>query len=235
MKKLYFVFLMLIVVACTPTETTDTTEDQPPMSEDEVRAKEEGNKIDVLTQVPEGVSTLGNQFITGRTWMDANGENLLLFTFSEEIKPHESGDEAMSRSLYAEHFTRKKATQAYTLMRKIQDFENTCIFDNLLYLEDKSINITDLDQDQYKEISFVYTLGCLSDMSPYPMKLMLLENGEKYAVRGNTRYEQLLRTELGENAAIPKSTDKTFDASFDNAPKAFKNFADKLWDAHELK
>lgn len=231
MKKLFYFTALLVCVACS---SENKGEDEPPMSEDERLALAEGNKVDVLTSPLETVVGTGNQFITGRKWMDANGENILLFTFSEEPEADVDGNEGMSRSFYAEHFARK-GDGDFQQIRKIQDFEKGCSFDNMLYLLDKSINITDLDEDKYKEISFAYTLGCVSDVSPYPMKLMMIENGEKYAIRGSTRYAYQVKEGLPEGAEIPESTDKTFDESFDNAPESFKKFASELWDAHELK
>jgi len=238
MKSLYTLFLMSLLFACaTPnqSEKTDTPATVKKEKQEKERVQPADGEVDILNENPIVVQTSGNAFITGRRWQDANGDNLLVFTYFDEITSHPSGDEAISRSLYVEHFAQKEDGADYELIRKIQDFEKECILENMLNLEEKSVNVTNLDHDEFKEISFVYTLGCRSDLSTDPMKLMMLENGEKYAVRGNTRSKYLLTSELGENATFPESTDKTFDPSFEKAPTAFKEFANNLWNSHELK
>lgn len=235
MNRFHILFFIALLLACSPKEETVSTK-QPSEKKDKTVDKKVTVKIETLDKLPQGMKTLGNQFITGRRWSDNNGENLVLFTLTKEVNEnHPSGDPAQSYAIYAEHFAKKEGATDYTLLRKIQDFENECILENMLMLEEKSISITDLDQDNYKEISFIYTLGCRSDPSKYPMKLMLLENGDKYAVRGYTRPELMLREQFGENATFPESTDKSFDPTFKEAPAAFKEFVNKLWNEHDLK
>ena len=231
MKILYYLLFVFLLIACA-SEENENSEDQPPMSEDEARALEEGNMIETFTTPMAELSGMGNQFITGRKWRDANGENVLIFSFSEEPEVDIDGEEGLSRSLYAEHFVKKQGASSFSILRKVQDSEKGCSLDNMLYLNDHSIRITDLDNDKLKEISFIYTFGCISDYSPYPMKLIMLENGEEYAIKGAIR----LKTELATNGngEIAKSESKHFDESFKNAPSAFKRYASELWDAHEL-
>ena len=51
---------------------------------------------------------------------------------------------------------------------------------------------------------------------------MLLENGEKYAIRGDEYIQEY----------YPESGKKEFDAEFKKAPASFKKHASKLWDKY---
>jgi hypothetical protein len=82
-----------------------------------------------------------------------------------------------------------------------------------------------LDKDSFAEIAFMYKLGCRSDVSYDVLKLILLENGEKYAIRGET-----LISLNNEKYGGKKEIDK----SFNNAPQEFLNFANELWDKNVL-
>lgn len=237
MKFYYFLLAIILFTACS---SADQKQEQQATPSPEVKnpPKKMETKIEALTVLPKGMSMLGQEFLTGRTWTDANGENIVLASLAKTVRPHDPDGydvDFLSKHLYVEHLVRKTADEAYTRIRKIEDFEKDCQADNMLAFNEESLQITDLDKDNYKEISFVYTLGCRSDVSPDPMKLMLLENGEKYAIRGNTRSEHILRYELGEDAVLPESKDKKFDASFDKAPPTFKKFANDLWNKYELK
>ena len=221
-----------------PQDTTQTNIDENdlpiteqeiehPISEDEKRAKRENyGKPQTVKKAPHDLVLLGKQFITGRKWEDANGQNIICFSFNEEMaKDEEMDSEGIARSLYAEHFVYKNGNTE--LVRKVQDFEKGCAFDNQLYLDEKSIQLTDLDEDGVQEISFVYTLGCVSDISRYGMKLILLEGGQKYPVRGRIR----LKHETGE----PNDPDRNFGEEFKDAPEIFKTHATELWKKHEVK
>jgi hypothetical protein len=52
---------------------------------------------------------------------------------------------------------------------------------------DAAFAVTDLDHDGLAEITFGYELACRSDVSPATYKLLVIENGAKYILRGQTR------------------------------------------------
>lgn len=128
----------------------------------------------------------GDIFLS-KMWNDENGLNYLVFTRVEERSQGTDGPDAVSKELHAYHF--KKSGTAMVLVREIKDFVHNCIFDNTLELIENSLNITDVDNNNYAEVTFMYKLGCRSDITPLEMKLMHLENGDKYAIRGNERVQ----------------------------------------------
>ena len=72
--------------------------------------------------------------------------------------------------------------------------------------------ISDLDNDNIGEITFAYRIMCSSDMSPWTLKLLTLENGDKYILRGTTKIQSPDEIYGG---------DLTVDDSFKNGPKEF--------------
>lgn len=140
-----------------------------------------------------------------RSWQDASGDNLVLFTQKEE-------------ELFVYHYVSREGEEK--LLRRVYDFEKDCEFDRTLEFLEPSILLTDLDNDKIGEISFAYRKACISDVSPKELKLLMLENGDKYIIRGNTLIS------FGEESY---GGDKKIDASFDQAPEAFLSHAEKLW------
>lgn len=102
---------------------------------------------------------------------------------------------------------------------KAKDFVKQCEFDLELEVLENSIEVTDLDDDGIAEVSFLYKLGCRSDVSPLDVKLLMYEGSTKYALRGQS-YERVGETEYmgGE-----------FKPDFGDAPPAFVDYAKARW------
>ncbi|MDJ1497770.1 hypothetical protein QNI19_32820 [Cytophagaceae bacterium DM2B3-1] len=167
-------------------------------------------------------------FIQALSWEDKNGENLIILT-ETEMKEGKEEKDGRSKELYAFHYI-DKSTNTFQQLRQIYDFEKDCPFDVMVDHVAGSLSVTDLDKDGFAEITFLYTVGCRSDVSPDVLKLMMLENGEKYAIRG--------RTVLYENGSPMKdyaeTPAKVVDASFNKAPKAFLDYANKQWEQFKI-
>jgi hypothetical protein len=144
---------------------------------------------------------------------DKNGKNYLIITTLLN-----RSDEWASKTILAKHYI-KKGENNFELIRQITDSEVHCEFDNELHFLDKSLIISDLDKNNYAEITFMYKVGCRSDVSPITLKLMVIENGNKAAIRGKT---------------LPRGFDfkkeKNADAAFLKLPKSIQDQANKLWD-----
>lgn len=138
-------------------------------------------------------------------WKDANGENVVLFINNET-------------ELYAYHYV--FTTKGEKLLRKVYDFIKDCEFDMFFNFVEDSITVTDLDQNDIGEITFAYRKACVSDVSPIGLKLLVLENGNKYIIRGNSI------TDLGE---FKIGGEKNVDTSFNNAPEKFLKHANAVW------
>jgi hypothetical protein len=155
-----------------------------------------------------------NVYYTGNiirqiTWIDKNGENLALFT--------KKGPE-----IWVYHYAFPSGSPQ--LLRKVRDNEFNCEFDMSLNFIEKTIGVTDLDSDNYGELTFAYEKGCRSDVSPLDMKLLIIENGDKYIIRGRQTLEMPDYIERGS---------KNIDPSFYNGPRTFLNHALSVWKRNE--
>ena len=157
--------------------------------------------------------------VLAKSWQDNNGLNFLILSqlYSEKEDP-EMGDMLTTRELYAYHYT-KKSGQIEQL-RKFQDWEKECFFDNRARFINDAVYITDLDNNNYGEATFVYRLACLSELDAETLKLILTENGKKYAIRGTTDLDAFGQLEKGKTK---------IDSSFSNAPKEFIEHAKRVW------
>ena len=144
---------------------------------------------------------------------DKNGKNYLVATTLQN-----RSDEWASKAILVQHYI-EKSNKKLVLIRQITDNEDHCELDNDLQFMTESLRITDLDKNNYAEITFLYKVGCRSDVSPIGLKLMVIENGNKAGVRGKTQPRGF---------GFPK--EKVADAAFKKLPKAIQDQAHKLWD-----
>ena len=144
---------------------------------------------------------------------DKNGKNYLVATTLQN-----RSDEWASKAILVQHYI-EKSNKKLVLIRQITDNEDHCELDNDLQFLTESLRITDLDKNNYAEITFLYKVGCRSDVSPIGLKLMVIENGNQAAIRGKT---------------LPRGFDfkkeKVADSSFKKLPKQIQDQANKLWD-----
>lgn len=168
----------------------------------------ETNTFKILDKPNYDLSTLNHdgKIVNKRFWQDSNGVNIALFTSKEN-------------ELFAYHYAVN--SDLVKLLRKITDFEKDCEYDLTLAFIENSITITDLDNNNFGEITFAYKKACISDVSPMDLKLIMLENGNKFILRGSTTVN------LG-NEKI--GGEKNIDALFKNAPNNFLSHANKIWE-----
>ncbi len=166
------------------------------------------DKFNILNKSNHDLSKLNHdgKIVNKRFWRDSNGENIVLFTRKED-------------ELYLYHYAIN--ADKVKLLRKVYDFEKDCDFDLTLGFIEPSIKVTDLDNNNFGEITFAYKKACISDVSPKDLKLIMLENGNKYIIRGTTSIDK---------PGIKVDASKKVDASFNDAPASFLSHADKIWD-----
>jgi hypothetical protein len=154
------------------------------------------------------------------TFSDNEGEHLIVVAETGEFKSvgKDKSNDMKDTEMYVHHFLQKNGT--YTEVWKAQDYIRDCEFDLILNIRPESMEVTDLDKDGIGEISFVYVLACISDVSPYDMKLLMYEGMTKYALRGTAKVMEI-------------ESKYTLDAAFKAAPKAFLEFAKKKWASFE--
>lgn len=170
---------------------------------------QETNKLKILDKSNYDLSKLNHdgKIVNKKFWQDFNGENIALFTRKEN-------------ELFIYHYAIN--SDKVKLLRKVNDSEKNCDYDLTLEFIENSIKVTDLDNDHFGEITFAYKKACISDVSPMDLKLIMLENGNKFIVRGHTTVN-LGNEKMG--------GDKQIDSSFKNAPDNFLSHANKIWES----
>jgi len=146
-------------------------------------------------------------------WKDKNGDNYLV-TSSRDAQ----GESDRSSYLYVVHGA-CQGTNCRPL-RQVKDLVEQCSEDITLDFDPSTVTVTDLDANGYSEVAFVYRLSCRGDISPNDQKLMLLTNGQKYAVRGSEKAVIDGQKVGGEMRPDP---------AFKKAPAAFLAHAKALW------
>lgn len=161
-------------------------------------------------------NVLGVEVVKSIQFNDKNGLNYVIATTEENTK-----DDYTTKKLWVEHFI-ESGSKTPKLLRQIIDFERDCPVDNQLSLITDAFTVSDLDKNGYAEIIFLYKTGCKGDVSPSGLKLMVLENGNKAAVRGKMVIKEF---------KTPK--EMTPDAAFKDLPKIIKDEAIDLWNKFE--
>jgi len=118
--------------------------------------------------------------VGGLYFTDANGENTVVLRETQIVidSATESG------SVLADHVVRDGAE--LRVLREVRDGVQDCPWDLKAEFVPSSLAVSDYDLDGIGEVLFVYRLACRSDVSPAEQKLLLLENGDKYILRGST-------------------------------------------------
>jgi hypothetical protein len=179
--------------------------------------------------LPKEIHYKGN-IVAGAQWVDKQGENLLILCESGPLKspvPPNSknnpyGEWGNTAELHGYHYTRNRGE--WVLVWRLHDSVKICPFDLEAAFLPNSLTITDLDHNGIGESTFLYKLGCRSDVSPVHLKLIMHEGKVKFAVRGET---MVPTTEPGQKLG----GEKTVDPAFRLAPKAFRDHALLQWDA----
>lgn len=158
--------------------------------------------------------------IAARRWVDAKGENLVaLWQTGEFDSKAEPGarDAELRASLY-----RQDAGGAWTRVWTVNDHVRDCQVDVGCAFVRGSLQITDLDANQVAEVSFIYRLACVGDISAWEQKLVMVEDGRKYLIRGSAvvRYP---------DGSLMDGGQQVVDVSFNTAPAPFKAFALRHW------
>lgn len=148
-------------------------------------------------------------------WTDRNGENLAVFWRSETTKRGRHGTSATAE-LAIHHFVLTSTGRAKYL-HGLRERIDRCEAELFLAYRDGALAITDLDRDGVGELTFAYARACRKDAAPPILKLLMLEDGVKYILRGTMRDEQ------------GRGGEHRVDPSFERAPE-FLEHAKRIWD-----
>lgn len=135
--------------------------------------------IDVYPLINAKKIDVWGKVIDAYTWTDIKGKNIVI-----RSKTDTKNGKKTTKYIYLYHYL--KIDNQYLLLRKITDSNKGCLYDNVTKHIIESIELTDVDRDSIGEISFMYTVDCVSDLSPFTLKLMMLTEGKKFAIRGET-------------------------------------------------
>lgn len=170
-------------------------------------------KVDHLKgALPPGVKASGS-LDNAVYFGDKNGLNYVLFS--------SKGHKGDSMYLFLDHWVVPPGGKA-KLLRTVKELLEPCDGDMDLAAHNDAFGVTDLDHDGKAEITFGYETTCRSDVSSATYKLLLLEDGAKYILRGTTRIET--------NGYAGQGGDYTADPAQSKWPKRFFEHATALWD-----
>ncbi len=116
--------------------------------------------------------------VAALAWRDSAGSNTLVL---RELQPQVRGD----KQLLADHIAVSTAGTR-TVLREVRDGERDCEFDLTAEFVREALQVRDDDADGFGEVLFAYRLACRSDPSPSDLKLLSLEHGDKYILRGTS-------------------------------------------------
>jgi hypothetical protein len=161
-------------------------------------------------ELPAGLKPLGT-LVHALRWSDRAGDNVAAF----------------SRTLDEKHGNARLQIELWSakdghggVVRTLKDAELHCEFDLYAEFIEAALGVTDLDGDGLGELTFAYRTTCTSDVSPFTLKLFLLEQREKYALRGSTVVD------VGEGEKV--GGEKKLDPALRKQP-AFARHLEAVW------
>lgn len=112
-------------------------------------------------------------------WTDTNGDNVVVLSTNDEASV--SG----TIELFADHVVVGEG-QEPRVLRHVQDGVVDCELDEFARFLFGAFRVTDADGDGLGEVTFAYEYQCAGDVSPAALKVLALEDGEKYIMRGQS-------------------------------------------------
>jgi hypothetical protein len=172
-----------------------------------------------LNSIPANIKFKGKPVYAVR-WTDSTGENLVVLSrlITESLNQGSNGN------LFAYNFNILNNTTVEKWV--VKDHIEDCGVDMFLKFLENKVSITDLDKDGKAEVWMIYKVSCQGDVSPVPMKIIMYEDGQKFAARGDTRVQFSAKDFMGGSYS--------FDAAFKKGPAVFRTYADKLWLKHKV-
>jgi hypothetical protein len=173
-----------------------------------------------VQRLPAGVTVTG-QVVHAEHWQDKAGEHLLLLSLGPVVghKPNtRNPDGYHDQNLYGYQFSKQGGS--FVRLWQVQDFVRECEFDLTCDFLLPSVQLTDLNNDGIAETSFLYKIGCRSDISPVKLKLIMHNGTAKYVLRGETQTKDGTSTYGGTYKPDP---------AFTAADARFLAFARQQW------
>tara|TARA_Y100000588_G_C14148146_1_gene879320 strand:- start:194 stop:1261 length:1068 start_codon:yes stop_codon:yes gene_type:complete len=176
------------------------------------------------------------ELISAFQWNDKLGNNIFIISMNREAYNYDYGN---IETIYGYHYVIENLGKNEILLEisQLWDIKDwaVCRYDGHLNYEEKCMRITDLDNDGIAEITLGYSISPNTTDCCYPntIKLIMHENGIKYAIRGEsvvaTHIDSVHQAREEKKKAEEKKEMYGRD-SFKNAPKKFIDFASNLYD-----
>jgi hypothetical protein len=148
---------------------------------------------------------------------DANGKNYFVRSLGypdETDLRGGDGSPTETQLIYAYHY--RETSDGINLVNEYRDSVVNCEFDIIMDHVKGCYFVTDMDEDDMAEITFMYRKTCTTDISPSTQVLKIIEGNDVYSVTGRS----LVFEEGGEFELGPE---------FENAPDGFKEHAEGIW------
>lgn len=163
-------------------------------------------------------------------WQDKKGENALVFAQQVRTEGGKSIQELQVR-----HARRAAKGSDWETVRDFKELVTGCNGTAIIEVVTSAWEVSDLDKDSVGEATFAYSAGCrITDQVPLKHKVLMIEDGEKYALRGKSEVyddKTIAVDAAGNKFGKTIGGDFTADPAFDKAPAGFKAHAEKVWKA----
>ncbi|QNK61562.1 hypothetical protein H7F33_13465 [Pedobacter sp. PAMC26386] len=203
LKSMIALVLTAFICSCTPGKSVEQYQATVVSAQTGVREiKSDCLKVEDL---PASITYKGKP-VKIRSWKDKLGDNLLLLTETGEFGSKDSLEYPDNRDaeLYAYHFTKNGTT--WKLIATVNDHIGSCPVDIVTSFIPEALFITDLDGNGVAECTFAYLLTCTGGVDNKVMKLIMLENKNKYIIRGTTTVHvgETIPGTMKDEAGIPE-------------------------------
>ena len=163
-------------------------------------------------------------------YTDKLGEHIIITTGLENLQERKA-------YIFAYDYLKKPNTSKYILNWKLEDGINeSCDVDYTVQFLSEPI-ITDLNNNNIKEVTLVYIQTCAGDISPFEMKAIKREDKTKYGLRGSSldvitkenKKDPCCSTKYDEDDYMNIMGLYQNENDFKNAPKEFLQHSRKIW------
>lgn len=154
-------------------------------------------------------------------WEDAEGTHVVFTNETGVYRTATNNEEEVYKQnaeVFCTHYL--KSTTGFTKKWSIYDYYKNCPVDALAEFCNKSLEVSDLNNNGIPEIWIAYRIACRGDVSPSDLKLLMYEGDKKYKMQGFSRIELNVEEKYGGEI--------TFIKNFNNE-KVFLDYAKKKW------
>lgn len=164
-------------------------------------------------ELPRRARRSGTRLVRALAWRDAAGDNLA--TFWRTLSP------ALGNArLQVDLWSSGEPGGAPHLMRTIKDAVMDCDLDLTAEYDESALGVTDVDADGLYELTFAYRLACRGDVSPATLKVVMLEQRDKYIIRGSDMVDVGYGEQVG--------GERQLDEALERSPR-FRQHAESVW------